>query len=106
MITISIHLDSNGVIKDVKITGHAKDSENGICNAISILSQTLYLSLLNIPDLNFNYKDDGSIFIIDDIRCEDIFVSELRGVSMFFIVGLEAINKDNNSIKLEIFKGE
>ena len=108
MIDITVVLGEDGVLRKLEVSGHSdyKDENDVVCAAVSVLTQTFYLSLINIPEINYFYSDkDGFLKITVDKYCE-VFASELRGISMFLTLGLEAISKKyKNFVNLKMSKG-
>ncbi len=111
MLKIDIDIDKNKILKKIKISGHSGFSKKGediVCAGVSVLVYSAYLSFKNIADVdatyidNKNNKDNASLSII--YRNTNT-VGELRGITMYLVVGLKAISKEYiKNIKLNIKK--
>jgi len=62
---------------------------------------------VNIPKIDYVYNDDGEFLKIEVRYCDEMFVSELRGLSMFLVIGLETLSNEYKSyVNLEVIKGD
>lgn len=106
MININLIIDSNKIIKKIKVKGHsnfAKHGEDIVCSAVSILIYSAYLSLKNIPLINLNFKDDKRLFFFEIKDFNKEFIGELRGITIFLVTGINSLLKDYSKyIKFEI----
>lgn len=71
MITVNILMTAEDRVKELKVTGHADFSEHGsdiVCSAVSALTQTALLGLVEIAELDLKYciKEGFLSFSIPD----------------------------------------
>ncbi|HPO49618.1 MAG TPA: ribosomal-processing cysteine protease Prp [Spirochaetota bacterium] len=108
MIRVDAILDEEGILRNLEIRGHSsyKKRNDIVCASVSILSQTFLLSLESVPEIDFDFDDDGDLFKIVVNDWNKIFLSELRGISLFLTIGLEAVKKEyKNIVILNVNKG-
>ncbi|MCG8568708.1 MAG: ribosomal-processing cysteine protease Prp [Spirochaetes bacterium] len=105
MIKIDIWLLENGIFQSFQVQGHAGYADKGkdiVCSAVSVLVQTVYLSLQAVPDCQIEYQDDNKV------KCrlldyQSQYEQEIKGISFFFLNGLKLISsKYGQYVKLKI----
>jgi len=112
VINIDIVLNKNEIFERVKVKGHSgfdKKGEDIVCSAVSSLVQTAYISVKvllkkanNESYLKF-LSTENFEFMISGFP--ESVSSELRGVTLFLIIGLSEIVKEyKNFVKLEIIR--
>lgn len=106
MININIELDNNKNFKKIEAKGHSVFSLKGkdiVCSAVSVLLYSSYLSLSSIPGVEVELIDEKEEYTIEVEKYEEAISGEVRGITLFLIKGLRAIEKeykDNLNIKL------
>lgn len=108
MIRIDAILDEEGILRNLEIRGHSfyRKKNDIVCASVSALSQTFLLSLKSVPEVDFDFNDDGDFFKIVVKGWNKVFLSELRGISLFLTIGLEAVMKEyKNIVILNVNKG-
>lgn len=112
MISIDIFLNKQEIIEEIIVKGHSGFDKKGrdiVCSAVSVLVQTAFLSLSAL------FKDYSSEDYVKMISIKDFnfkitefpekLTGELKGVTLFLIVGLSEIVKIYNKfVKLEIIR--
>ncbi|OHD13944.1 MAG: hypothetical protein A2086_02030 [Spirochaetes bacterium GWD1_27_9] len=105
MIEIKLVLNSNGILKNIFVTGHsgfAKIGKDIVCAGVSTLIQTLNLTLKLIPDVEFKCISKKDYYL-EILKFDESIIGELRGITVFLITGLDAIFlKYKNNLKFEI----
>jgi len=100
MIIAKVYKDSNNYIKKYTIKGHAGYDESGkdiICAAISVLSQTALLSLVEVCGLEektIKYSIDEKTGFLDVILPKDIEISILEKTQIVLnslVVGINSV---------------
>lgn len=109
MITVSVVLNEDGVLKRLEIEGHSgySVSNDVVCAGVSVLSQSFYLSLTNIPGCDYLFEDKEGKFLVVINDYDELYIGELRGISLLLAIGLEALSeKYKNNVKIRMSKGE
>ena len=97
MIFITAEIFKNKILKRVKLSGHGGFAEKGndiVCSAVSILVQSLYLSLNNIRDVKINYLDTKEELLLEIIKYGNNIEGELRGITLQFILGIKFLSRE------------
>lgn len=99
MIFVTAEVDKNKILQKVVISGHsgfAKKGKDIVCSAVSILLQSLYLSLNNIGDVKIYYADDKEKVLLEIKEYVNDVEGELRGITLQFILGIKSLSKEYN----------
>jgi uncharacterized protein YsxB (DUF464 family) len=105
VIDISIFLDPVKIINTLNIKGHSgfREKEKDIvCAGVSALVNSFDLSLKNLNKIKYNIED-GDDYILNLYNYPENLTGELKGLSMFLIVGLKAISKEySDNVKFNL----
>jgi len=74
MITVNIKMSTDDKVVGLEVTGHADYSEYGsdiVCSAVSALTQTALLGLINIAKLDIEYCIDEGLLSFSIPHIED-----------------------------------
>ncbi len=108
MIDIRISVDSDKIIKELKIKGHSNYDIYGkdiVCAAVSILAYTSYLSLKKIPDIKLEYNDDNQIINLSLKNFIKETEGEIRGITIFLVSGFKLLSqKYNENVSLDFIE--
>ena len=98
MILISVYRNSDKVIEQFVIEGHARAADLGkdiVCAAVSALGQTTVLSLYQIADINIVYEIKKGYLrckLPENLTGEELYKANLLIDTM--LLGLENIQKN------------
>ncbi|HHY78210.1 MAG TPA: ribosomal-processing cysteine protease Prp [Clostridiales bacterium] len=98
MIKVKVLMSQDNRVKELKVTGHADYSEYGddiVCSAVSALTQTALLGLLNVAQVDMKYciKKGYLSFSIPEIEDRD---KKLKAWAIMdtMIIGLKNLAKN------------
>lgn len=101
MVKVYIKLDKKGVFTELVVTGHAKNTgllsflhtdANTVCTAVSVLLETLKLTLELQKGIEFKHIDKKHYYIrIDSYNVETELY--LNGITEYVMLGLKAMEQ-------------
>jgi uncharacterized protein len=94
VIEIKIEIDKHKILKSLKVKGHSNFDAYGkdlVCASVSILLYTFYLSLKDLPLMEFDFKDKENDFEIIIKKSDENLIGELRGITIFLVKGLKSL---------------
>ncbi|SHJ00934.1 ribosomal-processing cysteine protease Prp [Lutispora thermophila] len=98
MITVNIFMSEDDKVIGLEVTGHADYSEFGsdiVCSAVSALTQTALLGLINVAKLDIKYCIDKGLLRFSIPHIEDRDVSlKASAIVDTMVMGLENISKN------------
>jgi uncharacterized protein len=107
VVDIILEIDFDKIIRRCDIKGHSGFDKKGkdiVCAGISILAETFVLALNSLNEVKYRLYDEKDYMICIDDYKKDI-KDELKGLSLFLIIGLKAISKEyTDNVKLKMIK--
>jgi uncharacterized protein len=108
VIEIKIETDKYKVLKSLIVKGHSNFDIYGkdlVCASVSILVYSFYLSLIDLPLVTIDYKDEENDFKIEIKKLNENLIGELRGFTIFLVKGLKSLAQNfKENIKLNLLE--
>ena len=111
MITADVTLDSNGILYEVKTSGHSGYSHKGsdiVCAGVSAFTQSGYILLKRLLGENVTltqdtHSDNENVLAYRIEHYPDEMRQMLQGVTLYLITGLNEIQRQyNENIRVNI----